>query len=87
MKRYNSSYEQFSVAKTISNQRYLDKLEGPVQELLAFGYGYRSLANALNQKGYLTQRGNPFTRDSVITLLTKLGLHTAGAASECKDEN
>lgn len=59
----------------------------PVQELLAFGYGYKALASALNAKGYLTQRGKPFSRESVRTLLNNLGLSTVGAEEqECKEQ-
>ena len=54
--------------------------------ILAFGYGYKALASALNAKGYLTQRGKPFTRESVRTLLKNLGVHTVGAEEECSKE-
>ncbi|WP_204511139.1 hypothetical protein, partial [Aeromonas hydrophila] len=45
-----------------------------------------ALASALNAKGYLTQRGKPFTRESVRTLLKNLGVHTVGAEEECSKE-
>ncbi|HDN9022638.1 TPA: recombinase family protein [Aeromonas veronii] len=86
MQRFNSSHEQFMQAKAASNQTYFAKMAEPVQELLAFGYGYKALASALNAKGYLTQRGKPFTRESVRTLLKNLGVHTVGAEEECSKE-
>ncbi|WP_368210031.1 recombinase family protein [Aeromonas sp. R4-2] len=87
MQRYNSTHEQFNTAKEAANAAYFTKLLEPVQELLAFGYGYKALASALNAKGYLTQRGKPFTRESVRTLLNNLGLSTVGAEEqECKEQ-
>ncbi|WCH24096.1 hypothetical protein [Aeromonas salmonicida] len=59
MQRYNSTFEQFNTAKEAANATYFTKLLEPVQELLAFGYGYKALASALNAKGLLTQRGKP----------------------------
>lgn len=72
MQRYNSTHEQFNTAKEAANATYFTKLRDPVEELLAFGYGYNALSSALNAKGYLTQRGKPFTRESVRTLLKNL---------------
>jgi hypothetical protein len=87
MNRYNSTHEQFMQAKAASNQTYFDKLREPVEELLAFGFGYKSLSAALNEKGYLTQRGKPFSRESVRTLLNNLRLSTVGAEEqECKEQ-
>ena len=86
MQRYNSTHEQFNTAKEAPNATYFTKLLYPVQELLAFGYGYKALSSALNAKGYLTQRGKPFTRESVRTLLKNLGVHTVGAEEECSKE-
>lgn len=87
MQRYNSTHEQFMQARAAANATYFDKLREPVEELLAFGFGYVSLASALNAKGYLTQRGKPFTRESVRTLLNNLGLSTVGAEEqECKEQ-
>lgn len=86
MQRYNSTHEQFNTAKEAANATYFTKLLEPVQELLAFGYGYKALSSALNAKGYLTQRGKPFTRESVRTLLKNLGVHTVGAEEECSKE-
>ncbi|MGN5181363.1 recombinase family protein [Aeromonas veronii] len=86
MQRYNSTHEQFNTAKEAANATYFTKLLEPVQELLAFGYGYNALSSALNAKGYLTQRGKPFTRESVRTLLKNLGVHTVGAEEECSKE-
>ena len=87
MQRYNSTHEQFNTAKEAANATYFTKLLEPVQELLAFGYGYNALSSALNAKGYLTQRGKPFTRESVRTLLNNLGLSTVGAEEqECKEQ-
>ncbi|WP_378080521.1 recombinase-like helix-turn-helix domain-containing protein [Aeromonas bestiarum] len=86
MQRYNSTHEQFMQARAAANATYFDKLREPVQELLAFGFGYVSLASALNAKGLLTQRGKPFTRESVRTLLKNLGVHTVGAEEECKEQ-
>lgn len=87
MKRFNSTHEQFNQAKGIATRTYLEKLVGPVQELLAFGYGYNALSSALNAKGYLTQRGKPFSRESVRTLLNNLRLSTVGAEEqECKEQ-
>ncbi len=51
MQRYNSTHEQFNTAKEAANATYFTKLLEPVQELLAFGYGYKALASALNAKG------------------------------------
>ncbi|HHO0883393.1 MULTISPECIES: recombinase family protein [Aeromonas] len=86
MQRYNSTHEQFNTAKEAANATYFTKLRDPVEELLAFGYGYNALSSALNAKGYLTQRGKPFTRESVRTLLKNLGVHTVGAEEECSKE-
>ena len=86
MQRYNSTHEQFMQARAAANATYFDKLREPVEELLAFGFGYKALASALNAKGYLTQRGKPFTRESVRTLLKNLGLYTVGAEEECKEQ-
>jgi hypothetical protein len=87
MQRYNSTHEQFNTAKEAANATYFTKLLEPVQELLAFGYGYKSLASALNAKGYLTQRGKPFSRESVRTLLNNLRLSTVGAEEqECTEQ-
>lgn len=86
MTRYNSNYQQFSQAKTFALSVYLNKMTDPVQELLEYGYGYNALSSALNAKGYLTQRGSPFTRESVRTLLNQLGLHTVAAEQECKQQ-
>ncbi|HAT6346487.1 TPA: hypothetical protein JAJ28_004296 [Aeromonas hydrophila] len=87
MQRYNSTHDQFMLARAAANATYFDKLREPVEELLAFGWGYVSLASALNAKGYLTQRGKPFTRESVRTLLNNLGLSTVGAEEqECKEQ-
>ncbi|MFM5242706.1 recombinase family protein [Aeromonas rivipollensis] len=79
MTRYNSNHKQFTQAKSLANQAYLTKMVEPVKGLLEWGYGYNALASALNAKGYLTQRGNFFTRESVRTLLKNLGLATVGA--------
>lgn len=87
MQRYNSTHEQFNTAKEAANATYFTKLLEPVQELLAFGFGYKALSSALNAKGYLSQRGKPFTRESVRTLLNNLGLSTVGAEEqECKEQ-
>ncbi|HGE8269930.1 TPA: recombinase family protein [Aeromonas hydrophila] len=86
MKRFNSTHAQFNTAKEAANATYFTKLRDPVEELLAFGYGYNALSSALNAKGYLTQRGKPFTRESVRTLLKNLGVHTVGAEEECSKE-
>ncbi|MFM5388666.1 hypothetical protein ACET96_01535 [Aeromonas dhakensis] len=87
MQQYNSTHDQFMLARAAANATYFDKLREPVEELLAFGFGYVSLASALNVKGYLTQRGKPFTRESVRTLLNNLGLSTVGAEEqECKEQ-
>lgn len=74
-------------AKAAANATYFDKLREPVQELLAFGFGYNAMSSALNAKGYLTQRGKPFSRESVRTLLNNLRLSTVGAEEqECKEQ-
>lgn len=78
MEQQKKAYQQFNAAKEAANATYFSKISGPVEELLSWGYGYRALAAALNEKGYLSQRGKPFTRESVRTLLKNLGLNTAG---------
>ena len=39
-------------------------------ESYAKGHGYRKIANALNHKGYVTKKGNPFSISAVIYILS-----------------
>ncbi|MDN8820499.1 recombinase family protein, partial [Staphylococcus aureus] len=34
------------------------------------GHGYRKIANALNHKGYVTKKGNPFSISAVTYILS-----------------
>ena len=39
-------------------------------ESYAKGHGYRKIANALNHKGYVTKKGNPFSISAVTYILS-----------------
>ncbi len=39
-------------------------------ESYAKGHGYRKMANALNHKGYVTKKGNPFSTSAIAYILS-----------------
>ncbi|NIA34604.1 hypothetical protein G4234_12820 [Serratia marcescens] len=68
-------YKEIRNKKT---QVYDAKVRVILEELIEYGYGYKSLANALNEKGVLSIKGKRWTPDSVRHTLYRLGLRTLG---------
>ncbi|MDV5240171.1 recombinase family protein [Leclercia adecarboxylata] len=60
-------------ARMNARQRYYKKVKPIIDDLLEYGYGETALANALNQKGVLTNHGKKFTVGTVKHLLKMLG--------------
>jgi len=57
---------------------YDGKVRPVFEELIEYGYGYKALANALNERGILSAKGKRWTPDAVKHVLTRLGLKTLG---------
>ncbi|KYQ97316.1 MULTISPECIES: recombinase family protein [Serratia] len=53
-----------------------NKIKPVLEELIEFGYGYKAIANALNEKGVLNLRGGRWSPDSVRYILSRIGLKT-----------
>ncbi|PNK90200.1 MULTISPECIES: recombinase family protein [Serratia] len=57
---------------------YDGKVRPVFEELISYGYGYKALANALNERGVLSLKGKRWTPDAVKHTLARLGLKTLG---------
>lgn len=68
--------EDLVKSRLSSSEKYQQAVRPIVEELLTFGYGYKSLSNVLNARGIFTPQGKPFNKQSVRYLLSVLGLST-----------